>query len=127
MLQLRTGVDLVDIDRLQSLDESIRSRFLQRVFTPGELEDCRGDFTRLAGRFAAKEATAKVLGCGIGPIRWQDVEVQRGPAGEPILHLHGSAKVLAADLGLVTWSVSISHTRSQAVAFVVALGERNTG
>ena len=127
MTQLYTGIDLVDIARLENIDAGIQDRFLQRIFTPGELEDSRGNIAQLAGRFAAKEAASKALGCGIGPIRWQDVEIRRGQAGEPILHLHGRASELAAEMGWVTWSLSISHTHSQAVAVVVALAEKDSG
>jgi len=120
---LRTGIDLVEINRLENLRPEIRERFLQRVFTPGELQDAHGSLQMLSGRFAAKEAVAKVLQTGIGPIGWQDIEIRKGTAGEPILTLHGAAQKLAKDLGLVDWSVSISHTRQYAVACVVALGK----
>ena len=77
----------------------------------------------LAARFAAKEAVAKALGTGIGPITWQEIEVCRGRSGEPILYLHGAAKQLAESQNLSTWSLSMSHTQNHAIAFVVAMGE----
>lgn len=123
MIVLRSGVDLVEIERIEQLDAQIRPRFLARVFTPSELEQSGGRAASLAARFAAKEAAAKALGCGIGPISWQDVEVERGENGEPCLRLHGPAAELAAELGLTTWSLSLSHSRSHAVAMVVACGE----
>ncbi len=123
---LRTGVDLLEIHRLADLQPAIRQRFLQRVFTPQELsltgEGENGAWATLTGRFAAKEAVAKALGCGIGPVSWQEIEVLRGPQGEPVLELHGAALRIARELGLDTWSVSISHTRDQAVAVAVAVG-----
>lgn len=76
----------------------------------------------LAGRFAAKEAVAKALGCGIGPVSWQEIEILRGVEGEPVIVLHGKAQQIADRSGLVTWSVSISHSRACAIAMVVALG-----
>lgn len=118
---LRTGVDLIEIDRLESLNPAIRARFLKRVYTENELADSGMVWASLAGRFAAKEAVAKALGCGIGPVGWKEIEILRGPQGEPMLELHGAAQRLSDRLGLDTWSISISHTRTHAVAMAVAL------
>lgn len=118
---LRTGVDLIEIDRLETLNPAIRARFLRRVYTEKELEDSGMVWASLAGRFAAKEAVAKALGCGIGPVGWKEIEVLRGPQGEPMLELHGAAQQMASQLKLDTWSISISHTRTHAVAVAVAL------
>jgi holo-[acyl-carrier protein] synthase len=122
MTALRTGVDLVEIDRLATIQPRIRARFMVRVYTPQELVEARESYPSLAGKFAAKEAASKALGTGIGPVRWQDLEILHGPHGEPVLHLHGAAQAIADRLGLTTWSVSISHSRTQAVAVVVAMG-----
>ena len=122
MIALRTGIDLIEIDRLPAIQPRIRARFMARVYTPQELVEARESYPSLAGKFAAKEAASKALGTGIGPVRWQDFEILHGPQGEPVLHLHGAAQVIADKLGLKTWSVSISHSRSQAVAVVVAIG-----
>lgn len=121
MAELRSGIDLVEIRRMASQRPEIHARFLQRVFTPLELEQAGGSTASLAGRFAAKEAVAKALGCGIGAVGWQAIEIQRGEHGEPLLVLSGKALQAAEDLGLSTWSVSISHTRTYAVAVAVAL------
>lgn len=120
---LRTGVDIIEIHRLGEQQPAIRERFLARVFTPDELAEAGQSDASLSGRFAAKEAVAKALGTGIGPVSWQEIEIRRGPAGEPLLNLHGKALALAQDLGLTRWSVSISHDRTQAVAMAVAIGE----
>ncbi len=119
--QIRSGIDLVEIARLEGIEPAIRARFLQRVFTPGELADAGDSNQFLAGRFAAKEAVAKALGCGIGPISWLEIEIQRGQNGEPRLALYGKARQLANEQGLTGWSVSISHTGAHAVALAVAL------
>ncbi len=116
----RIGVDLVDIRRFAHLLELRGSGVRDRVFTTDELHDCRGVPERLAARFAAKEATAKALGTGIGPIGWHDVEVRAGPRGEPAIRLHGGAAALAHRLGLTHWAVSLSHDAGRAVAVVVA-------
>jgi holo-[acyl-carrier protein] synthase len=96
---------------------------LERLFTATELAENRENMASLAARFAAKEAVAKAFGTGIGPITWHDIEICRGASREPILHLHGKAQELAQELHLTTWSLSLSHTKNQAVAFVVALGD----
>ncbi len=117
---LRTGVDIIEIGRVQSIIERHGRRFLERVYTPAELEETRANLPSLAARFAAKEAVAKALGCGIGKVGWLDIEVRRGASGEPTLHLHGKAHTRAEALHLTEWSLSLSHSRQYAVAFVVA-------
>ena len=119
---LRTGLDLVEIERLANLCQKVRHRFILRVFTLQEQQDCDGQLERLSGRFAAKEAVAKALGCGIGQVGWQEIEVLSGEKGEPKLCLHGNALALSEKLGLTTWSISITHTRIHAVAMAVGLG-----
>lgn len=121
---LRTGVDIIEIDRLASLKPEIRARFIQRVYTPGEiaLAGSENADAFFSGRFAAKEAVAKALGTGIGPVSWQEIEILRGAEQEPVLHLHGQAARLAREMGLTTWSVSISHSHSHAIATATAIG-----
>ena len=120
---LRSGVDILEIARLAGLKPEIRQRFLERVFTPLELAQIGHSDSSMAGRFAAKEAVAKALGTGIGPVSWQEIEIQRGAAGEPVLNLSGKAQQLSDTLGLETWSISISHTNTHAVALAVAAGQ----
>ena len=120
---IRTGVDLLEIDRLNSISPNIKARFLRRVYTSQELALARDSVDFLAGRFAAKEAVSKALGTGIGWVSWQDIEILQAPTGEPILVLHGRAYQRSQQLGLETWSVSISDTRTHAVAMAVAFGD----
>ena len=120
---MRTGIDLVDVTRLDSLNENVRKRFLKRVFTPLELEQTREKNERLAGRFAAKEAVAKALGTGIGLVSFQEIEVRLLKDGQPVLNLSGKARVLADELGLKEWEVSITHTPLYAMAVVIGSGE----
>ena len=122
---LRTGVDLLEVNRLDSVRQAIRERFLKRVYTTAELAESGNQNDYLAGRFAVKEAVSKALGTGIGWVRWQDIETLDGPRGEPVLQLHGNAAKVAQLQGLQVWSVSISHTKQHAVAVAVALGESN--
>jgi holo-[acyl-carrier-protein] synthase len=121
-LVLRTGLDLLEISRLEQLDLKIRARFLQRVFTPDELREANGSDSTLSGYFCVKEAVSKALGCGIGEIRWQDVETVSDALGAPSIQLHGRAAELAHELGLTAWAVSITHTRQVAAASVTAMG-----
>ncbi|HZU86153.1 MAG TPA: 4'-phosphopantetheinyl transferase superfamily protein, partial [Anaerolineaceae bacterium] len=76
-MRLSTGVDIILISRLAEMKPEIQERFLKRVFTAQELLELGGAQQSLAGRFAAKEAVAKALGCGIGPLGWQSIEVLR--------------------------------------------------
>jgi holo-[acyl-carrier protein] synthase len=123
---LRSGIDLIEIERVSDALERHGDRFLQRIYTPAELAECDIDFYQhapsLAARFAAKEATAKALGTGIGDVSWQEIEILHESSGQPVLNLYHRAQQLAASLGLVTWSLSISHTHSHAVAVVIAIG-----
>ncbi len=91
------------------------------MFTPRELSEAGKSDASLAGRFAVKEAVAKAMGTGIGPLGWQQIEVERGEKGEPVLRLHGSAQDEAERQGLALWSISISHTKTHAVAVAVAM------
>jgi holo-[acyl-carrier protein] synthase len=122
MTKLTTGVDLIEIERLESVIQRYGQQFLERIYTSQELADAGASLASLAARFAAKEAVAKALGCGIGRVGWKEIEVLRGPERQPILQLHGEASKLANDLGLGDWSISLSHSRTHAIAFVVATG-----
>lgn len=121
-MKLATGVDLIEVSRVRDAIERHGERFLARIFTEIEQRECGGKFPSLAARFAVKEATAKALGTGIGDVSWLDIEVRGDENRAPHLYLHGAGEELAQKLGLATWSVSISHTETQAIAFVVAIG-----
>ncbi len=120
---LKTGVDIIEIARIQAVFDRRGERFLKRVFSDLEIFECRGRAEALAIRFAAKEAVSKALGTGIGPISWQEVETLHKWSGEPYLVLHGAAKKIAEELGLAVWAVSLSHSRENAIAVVVATSE----
>jgi holo-[acyl-carrier protein] synthase len=123
MIRLSNGVDLIEIERVRDAIERHGDRFLTRVYTPYELEQVRRDPASLAARFAAKEAVAKTLGCGIGAVGWREIEIRRDSARRPQLLLYGAASQLAQDQGLVYWSISLSHTQTIAMAFVIGYGE----
>jgi len=117
---LKTGIDIIEIQRIQMVLERHGERFLKRVFTEREVLECRGRADALAVRFAAKEAAAKTLGTGIGPISWRDVETLHKWSGEPYIVLHGRAEIIARKMGLAVWAVSLSHSHDNAIAVVVA-------
>ncbi len=114
---LETGVDIIEIDRIEGALARHGSRFLERVYTPNEVRQSRSRAESLAARFAAKESAFKALGERVG---WREVEVVRAASGKPGLLLHGRARAIARRLGLRSWTVSLSHSRTHAVAIVVA-------
>ena len=121
-MQLRTGVDLIEVARIEEVVSRHGRRYLERIYTRAELEQAEKQIESLAGRFAAKEAVAKALGTGIGEIGWKEIEILGDEQRAPTLKLHGAAASKAKELGLTEWSVSISHSLSHAVAIAVALG-----
>lgn len=123
MISISSGVDLVEVDRFRNLNPQIKARFFQRVFTPQEMNESNQSLQHLAGKFAAKEAASKALGCGIGKINWKDLEILNDLNGKPELILHTNAAQLAAQSGWINWSISITHTNTHALAFVTALIE----
>jgi holo-[acyl-carrier protein] synthase len=119
-----TGVDIVEVPRVAQMIENHGARFVDRVFTPGEVAYCHSRGVpnqHFAGRFAAKEAVFKVLGTGWGDgVHWGDVEVVHNPKGAPQIVLAGQAAKLAAQMGIGVMHVSISHTAEHAIAHAIA-------
>jgi holo-[acyl-carrier protein] synthase len=120
----RVGIDLVSVNAVR---ESIREhgdRYLKRFYTEGELRDCdtgQGIVAeRLAARFAAKEATLKVLRPGDEAIPWRTIGVVRHGPGWVTVELSGRAAALAAEHGLTDFELSISHEDGYASAVVIA-------
>lgn len=118
-MALSCGVDLVEIDRIERLIERWGGRFLEIVFTPNEIAYCGLRAPQLAARFAAKEAIMKALGTGRRGIGWREIEVVTEPSGRPSCTLHGGAKRLADELGWTSIELSLTHSRTQALALVV--------
>lgn len=116
---MRIGVDMIEVARVDRAMSRQGERFLRRFFTPKERAICGENPMRLAARFAAKEATAKALGTGIGDVSWLEIEVDVDARNRPFLNLYGKAAELAAELKLTEWEVSLSHTAEHAIAFVV--------
>ena len=123
------GVDLTSTEEVTRAVERFGERYLRRVFTPREIKDCRARTAAitarsLAARFAAKEATFKVLRLRDVRPPWTDVEVQRSSTGSCTICLTGSARQLAAAQGVDHIAVSLTHEGPMAAAIVVATCHR---
>jgi holo-[acyl-carrier protein] synthase len=118
-----TGVDIAEVPRIRESIERFGERFLNRIYTRGEIEYCEsraGKFESYAARFAAKEAGMKALGTGWNHgVRWRDIEVVRRKGQRPTIHFHGQAAVFAQKLGTKNIALSLTHTREQALAHVI--------
>ncbi len=118
-----SGIDLVEIGRIQQAVDRYGERFLNRVYTPAEQAYSlrkRTSAESLAARFAAKEAAAKALGTGISQgVNWLEIEVTREPGGRPGLRFHGRAAQIAARMGVTRAALSLTHTDKLAMASVV--------
>lgn len=118
-----TGIDLVEIARIQQSMDRFGQRFLDRIYTSAEQVYClrkRNAAESLAARFAAKEAAAKALGTGISRgVSWLEIEVVRFPGGRPGLHFRGRAAAFAGRLGARYAALSLTHSAGLALANVV--------
>ncbi|OPX86770.1 MAG: Holo-(acyl-carrier-protein) synthase [Pelotomaculum sp. PtaB.Bin104] len=120
------GTDIIEIARIKKAAERNGERFLMKVFTATERSFCeaRQDrFACYAARFAAKEAVLKAMGTGLAGARWTDVEISRVGGDGPMVMLHGATAALAAEKGIAKILLSLSHDRSRALAFAVAVRE----
>ena len=115
-----TGIDIIEIDRIQNVLSRYGNRFLNKIFTPDEIQYCRGRSPNLAGRFAAKEATMKALKTGARGVSWKDIEVIRASNGASSIKLYNRALARSESLGVSSLSISFSHSRDYAVASVIA-------
>lgn len=125
---LHSGVDIIEIDRIEKALASNGDAFRNKVFTEKEIAYCegrkRGRFESYAARFAAKEAVSKALGTGISKgIGLKDIEVVKDEAGKPIVLLHGKAKGIFEEIQGRDISLSLSHCESHAIAYCVILSD----
>ena len=101
--------------------------FINRVYTPGEIEYCAGRRSatqHYAGRWAAKEAILKAIGTGWSKgIQWTDLEICNEMGGKPFVRLVGAAKEITESRGITSVLISISHCRLFATAFATAVSE----
>ena len=124
-MALRVGIDLVSVDAVRDAVREHGDRYLRRLYTPAEIEDCQNAqglvAEGLAARFAAKEATVKVLRPEQEEeVPWPTIEVVRHPAGWVTLRLSGRAAALAAERRLDGFTLSMTHENEYATAVVLA-------
>jgi holo-[acyl-carrier protein] synthase len=120
------GTDIAECLRIARMIERHGELFINRVYTPGEISYCqsRAQATQhFTGRWAAKEAILKALGTGWRRgIAWRDIEIRNESSGQPVVAVRGGAKEIAEQLGITKLLVTISHCRTHATAYAVALG-----
>lgn len=123
---LGTGIDLVEVDRIEDSIARFGDRFLRRILCPEELAYCLAHLRpgpHVAARFAAKEAVGKAFGTGIGsPFGWQDIEVVRLASGAPAIRLHGQGQILREAREVERIHLSLSHTLKLATAVAILEG-----
>jgi len=119
------GTDIIECLRIAQMIERHGELFVHRVFTPLEIQYCqsrKSSTQHFAGRWAAKEAILKAIGTGWRKgISWRDVEVRNEPGGKPVVAMRGGARDVLEKLEIADILVSISHCRSHAMAYAVAL------
>jgi holo-[acyl-carrier protein] synthase len=122
-LILGSGIDIIEVQRVEAACEKFGDRFLRRILRPSELAYCLshkspGPF--LAARFAGKEAISKAFGTGIGrQLGWQDMEICRKDSGKPYVVLHGKGQTLLRERGGRIVHLSLSHTAKLATAIAI--------
>ncbi|MGZ5543169.1 MAG: holo-ACP synthase [Limisphaerales bacterium] len=120
---LGTGIDIIEVERIEASYEKFGERFLNRILVAGEMEYClshRKPGPFLAARFAAKEAVSKAFGTGIGAhLSWQDIEVKRKESGEPYVIMHGKGAELMNQRGARIVHLTISHTEKHTTAMAI--------
>jgi holo-[acyl-carrier protein] synthase len=115
------GVDIIEIERVESAIKRGRERFLNRIYTETELRTCQHRLASLASRFAAKEAVMKVLGTGGIGISWREIEILTGDDGKPLVKLYGQALNKAEELNLKEVSISLSDSKQNAIAVAIGI------
>src|SRR5437588_5757696 len=110
---LGLGIDIIEVDRIQTSFERFGERFLKRILHPNEISYCLSHKVPapfLAARFAGKEAISKAFGTGIGAqLGWQEIEICRKESGEPFVVLHGAGEKLLQARGARMVLISLSH------------------
>src|SRR5437899_6850818 len=120
-VNIAVGIDIIEVGRVRKVFERHGERFLRRVYTEKEVHQCRGKATRLAGRFAAKEAISKALGTGLHGVAWREMEVVQLRSGRPTVSLHGNAKRRAELLFISAVAESIADMTEFSIAIAVAV------
>lgn len=120
--KLVAGVDIVNVNRIKKIISNKREKFYNKIFTKEEIEyiEKKGHkATTISGLFAAKEATSKALGTGIGHLGWKDLQTLHEESGKPYINFSEKGNKIIKDLGLVDIELTISHEKDYAIAFVI--------
>ena len=117
----KIGIDIIALARIDRSLSKHEKAFVQRVFTPGEIMLCDGKrkVEIVSGRFAAKEAVMKVLGCGWPQVSWTNIEILKDESGRPVVTLSGRASEIASSKGIAHIDVSITHDGGVAIAAAI--------
>lgn len=122
---IKVGSDICNPDRIAKTYQKFGTKFLKRILSEAELEQIKNSknfILRLAARYAAKEAVAKMLGTGIGEqVSFKDIEILRQESDKPKAILKNGALKKAHTLGINSWDLSISHERNMVIAFCAAI------
>lgn len=118
-----TGIDIVNVKRMEKVIKRWGDRFIDRVFTSGEVKICSSRAfppSAFSMRFAAKEAFSKAIGSGMkNGTRWRDIEVFHYPGGRPGLRLHGRSQDLCEREMITGFHVSMSDDGEYGIAMVI--------
>ena len=122
---MKLGNDIIEIERIrQAIERS--SSFVERVYTPHEIDYCesrnKGRYESFAGIYAAKEAFIKALGTGMRHGSWQDIEIYHDELGAPLIRLQDTFKNIYETLGYTNIHVSISHCKEYTISTVILEG-----
>lgn len=120
------GTDIIECLRIAQMIDRHGEQFINRVYTTHEIQYCqsrKAATQHFAGRWAAKEAILKALGTGWRKgIGWRDIEVTNEPDGRPVVRFRGGARDIVEKAGIVEMLITISHCRSHATAYALAIG-----
>ncbi len=128
--KIKIGIDICQINRVSLAYKNLGKKFLERIFTNKEIKYITSNkkslVYKLAGRFAAKEATSKVLGTGLRGVYFKEIEIIREKSGAPKIVLHKRARQKAKEKNLSDFEVSISHEKDFAIAMVIAINTKSS-
>lgn len=123
-MNIKTGIDIIEVNRIQDSIEKLGDRFLKRVYTEQEISYCESKktqkFQSYSARFAAKEAVFKAISSLIDnkfDVKWKEIEIINDETGRPFVSLNGNLKELLGNK--VEIDISLSHVKETAVASVI--------
>ena len=119
---MRTGVDIVEIKRIERIIKKRREEFYKKIFTKKEIDyivSKNHSSKTVSGLFASKESVSKLIGSGIGRLNWKDIEVMHDKNGRPCININEKLESFLKELDLHSIDISISHEREYAICFAI--------